>query len=111
MIAGGTATLNVSDVARATRFYVETLGLKLVADDGPRGARIDAGAGFVLSLVPGEGRDAAPRLHLTPKVPIDDAISILENRGVRFDVTRGGGRVTAVFTDPDGNKLALDAGG
>lgn len=111
MIAGGTATLNVSDVARATRFYIETLGLKLVADEGSSGARIDAGAGFVIALAPGEGRDATPRLHLTPKVPIDDAISILENRGVRFDVTRDGGRVTAVFADPDGNRLALASGG
>jgi catechol 2,3-dioxygenase-like lactoylglutathione lyase family enzyme len=113
MISGGIAMLFVTDVAKSTRFFVETLGMKLVQDGGAHWAAVDAGDGFVIGLHLGEPSTAegAPKVGLAPKVPIDDAIAILDNRGVRFEVRREGGRVIADFVDPDGNRLYLYSGG
>ncbi len=114
MIRGGLVTLYVRDVDRAVRFYVETLGMKLVEEldcSGASWAVIDAGAGFRIALHEGgavEGRGAfAPSVGLYPKVPIEEAIAIYENRGVKFE-TKGDGPVTlAHFRDPDDNVLYL----
>lgn len=107
--------LEASDVAHAVRFYVETLGMKLVgeADDGS--ATIDAGEGFRIELRPRggstgpESRATMPGhpIRLSPKVPIDEAIAIYENRGITFTTTQVGSVVEAHFRDPDGNPLAL----
>lgn len=112
MIRGGFVTLSVRDRDRAVRFYVETLGMKLV-EEAPAWALIDAGDGLRigLSVAPSEdpsGPVAANRwIGLYPKIPLDEAIAILENRGVRFDVKEAGGRTSAHFCDPDGNALAV----
>lgn len=96
MIRGGVVRLPVSDVGRAVRFYVETLGMKLVALDEQAGqAVIDAGDGLRLELARGPAA-----VGLVPKIPLEEATAILENRGVAFD---GSHR----FTDPDGNVLYL----
>jgi catechol 2,3-dioxygenase-like lactoylglutathione lyase family enzyme len=120
MISGGMVTLFVRDVGRAVRFYVETLGMKLVeeAEDGGRAERagdtwavIDAGEGFRIALHAGggvEGRGAfAPAVGFSPKVPIREAIAIFENRGVVFDVKEDGPVTLAHFRDPDENVLYL----
>jgi catechol 2,3-dioxygenase-like lactoylglutathione lyase family enzyme len=105
MIRGGAVVLHARDVERAVRFYVETLGMKLVAE-APGAATIDAGEGFRIEL-----RRAAPSagspVVLYPKVPIDEAIAVYENRGVELRVERPGGAVVARFRDPDDNELAL----
>lgn len=117
MIRGGLVTLFVRDVSKAVRFYVETLGMKLVEEGGAGWAVVDAGDGFRIGLSqastqPGAETDGSrgaltPSIGLTPKVPIREAISIYENRGVVFDV-KGDGPVTlAHFKDPDGNALYL----
>jgi catechol 2,3-dioxygenase-like lactoylglutathione lyase family enzyme len=106
MIRGGIVTLRVSDVGRAVRFYVETLGMKLVEEAADGSATIDAGEGFLIGLRGGEQprpeANALPLL-LRPKVPLAEAIAIYENRGVAFEQTEIGAR----FRDPDGNPLAL----
>ena len=115
MIRGGLVTLFVRDIDRAVRFYVETLGMKLVeeASSGGRGgwAVIDAGDGFRIALHEGaavEGRGAfAPSVGLFPKVPIQEAIAIYENRGVKFDTKDDGPVTLAHFRDPDDNVLYL----
>ena len=98
---------------RAVRFYVETLGMKLVEEAGTAWAVIDAGEGFRIGLArteqgAGEGRGGStPSVRLLPKVPIREAISILENRGLQFDVKEEGPSTFAHFRDPDDNILCL----
>ena len=121
MIRGGLVTLFVRDVGRAVRFYVETLGMKLVEEGGAGWAVIDAGEGFRIGLSHASSQASAmdpggptgtrgaftPSIGLTPKVPIREAIAIYENRGVVFDVKDEGPVTLAHFRDPDGNALYL----
>ena len=115
MIRGGLVTLFVQDVGRSVRFYVETLGMKLVEQAGEGWAVIDAGEGFRIGLhvagarlLTGEGRGAfAPSVGLYPKVPIAEAIAIYENRGVKFETKEDGPVTLAHFRDPDDNVLYL----
>jgi catechol 2,3-dioxygenase-like lactoylglutathione lyase family enzyme len=112
MIRGGSRgehadsiALPAPDVDASVRFYVETLGMKLVAA-GPHGhAVIDAGDGFLLRLdaALAEGSRTTPPITLYTKVPLSQAIAIYENRGVRFvrfDARSG-------FCDPAGNAFVL----
>jgi catechol 2,3-dioxygenase-like lactoylglutathione lyase family enzyme len=118
MIRGGHAIVRVSDVARAVRFYVETLGFKRLAGASAEWAEVDAGEGLVIALTTGlaaEGRDARPgaqgavSLGLALNQPIDEVVEVLANRGVSFDgrVRAADGRTFASFVDPDGNELVL----
>ncbi len=111
MIRGGMVSLPVRDVAGAIRFYVETLGMKLVEetlpDANPPWAVIDAGDGFHIALRRGKSEAEGVRVGLAPKIPIAEAIAILENRGVTFAVTKEGDVTLATFQDPDGNALYL----
>ena len=115
MIRGGLVTLHVRDVNRAVRFYVETLGMKLVEEAGATRAVIDAGEGFDLALAladkpPRSGARAstadAPTIGLSTKVPLEEAVAIYENRGVVFEKRDG----VAHFRDPDDNPLYLYQG-
>jgi catechol 2,3-dioxygenase-like lactoylglutathione lyase family enzyme len=111
MISGGVVFLPVADVAQAVRFYVETLGMKLV-EEGANGEEIlDAGEGFRIGLRQRPAgvatRDHAPEVGLYPKLPIREVVAILENRGVAFDVEEADGVVVARFRDPDENRLCL----
>jgi catechol 2,3-dioxygenase-like lactoylglutathione lyase family enzyme len=105
MIRGGAVVLNVADVGQAVRFYVETLGMKLVAEEAGGASIIDAGEGFQIELQSGPTSSARPTVKLYAKVPLEEAVAIYENRGVRF-VTSG---QTATFSDPDGNTFVLTA--
>jgi catechol 2,3-dioxygenase-like lactoylglutathione lyase family enzyme len=113
MIRGGLVMLYVRDVGRAVRFYVETLGMKLVEQGDSAWAVIDAGAGFRIGLqAGGAGESAArgadaPSVGLYPKLPLVEAVAILENRGVLFDRKEEGTVALAHFKDPDGNVLYL----
>lgn len=112
MIRGGLVTLYVRDVETAVRFYVETLGMKLVEQAPPDWAVIDAGEGFRIGLHKGglsEGARGvdAPSVGFYPKLPMNEAIQILENRGVKLDVKGDGPLRLAHFRDPDGNVLYL----
>ena len=105
MVLGGMVTLFVRDASVAVRFYIETLGMKLVASrEGS--AVIDAGDGFLLELRNGalhpRGEAPIPLVTFYAKVPLVEARAIYENRGVVFDAE---GR----FADLDGNALRLAA--
>lgn len=76
MIRGGLPTLFVRDVGAAVRFYVETLGMKLVEEGGPNRAIVDAGDGLRAEEPAGAARGpAAPSIGLAPKIPIREAIA------------------------------------
>jgi catechol 2,3-dioxygenase-like lactoylglutathione lyase family enzyme len=98
MIRGGFVRLQTSDLDRALRFYIETLGMKLV-EQAAGAAVLDAGDGFHLRLEAGAG-GAPTAITFLVKVPLAEATSIYENRGVVFDAG-------ARFRDPDGNLLEL----
>jgi catechol 2,3-dioxygenase-like lactoylglutathione lyase family enzyme len=118
MMAGGHVTLAVTDLGRAIRFYVETLGMKLVAQDARTGS-IDAGDGFLIVLLTGRRPetqkppfaeavpDAMVGLHV--KGTIEDVVAVLENRGVELLIQDKGPHKRAHFRDPDGNELYLFA--
>jgi catechol 2,3-dioxygenase-like lactoylglutathione lyase family enzyme len=122
MIAGGNATLLVSDVGRAVRFYVETLGFKLVGVATPHWAKVDAGDGLVIGLhqrpTSGKTSDGSTSgvsggseitLGLDVNQPIAEVVEVLANRGVQFHgpVKEEGGVKLAFFADLDGNTLYL----
>ena len=52
MIKGGNATIFVSDMDRAVRFYTESLGLKLQYRAGDHWAQVEAGDGLCIGLHP-----------------------------------------------------------
>lgn len=105
MICGGAVVVNVTDVARAVRFYIETLGMKLVSEDA-QASIIDAGDGFRLELRAGTSRTSP--VHLYTKVPLEEVIAIFENRGVAITVQRQGQTaVSAQFDDPDSNRFVI----
>ena len=115
MISGGNATLIVSDLDRAVRFYVETLGFKLRAREPSRWAEVDGGDGLVLGLRPASASGPKPGAHgsisigLAVNQPIAEVVSVLSNRGIVFHgPVREDGLVSlAFFADPDGNALYL----
>ena len=95
MIVGGYAVLHVTNVDSAVRFYIETLGMKLVEESATT-AMLDAGEGFRISLETGVARG---HVVFHPKLPLLQVKEIFENRGVIFEGPR--------FRDPDGNVLEL----
>lgn len=109
MIRGGLVSLFVRDLGAAVRFYVETLGMKLVEERATTWSVIDAGEGLRIGLHAGvpEAPRGAPRVGLSPKIPIREAIAIFENRGVSFELTTDGPVTIATFHDPDDNALYL----
>jgi catechol 2,3-dioxygenase-like lactoylglutathione lyase family enzyme len=115
MIGGGNATLLVSDVNRAVRFYVETLGFKLRYRAADEWAEIDAGGGLILGLHRERAHGAKAGAHGSMSVgfdlnqPIAEVVEVLANRGVQFHgpVKEDGAVKLAFFADPDGNALYL----
>jgi catechol 2,3-dioxygenase-like lactoylglutathione lyase family enzyme len=114
MIAGGNATIYVSDLGRSLRFYIETLGFKLVERFGDEWASVDAGDGLVLGLHP--AREGGPKpgalgsiqVGFNATTPIAEVVMVLENRGVVFrGPIKDDGVKLAFFSDPDGNALYI----
>jgi catechol 2,3-dioxygenase-like lactoylglutathione lyase family enzyme len=117
MIRGGVATLYVSDMSRAVKFYTETLGFTLVYRAGDHWASVDAGDGLTLGLHPMSEHAPKPGTRGSISVgfnvtrSIDEVVAALAAKGVTF---RGpvqkdaeGGIRLAFFGDPDGNDLYL----
>jgi catechol 2,3-dioxygenase-like lactoylglutathione lyase family enzyme len=120
MIAGGHVTLAVTDLRRAIRFYVETLGMKLVAR-AERTGSIDIGEGIVIVLLSGRTVNQVVPAALGQSVPnamvglrvkarLDDAVAVFENRGVTFVLQDTGPHRRAHFRDPDNNEFYLYEG-
>jgi catechol-2,3-dioxygenase len=106
MICGGAVHLDVTHVPHAVRFYVETLGMKLVDEHDDASATLDAGEGFRLTLLAAHKPPSAsrPALTLYTKAALADCAAVLANRGVEF---QHDGASTLRFSDPDGNVLLL----
>jgi predicted enzyme related to lactoylglutathione lyase len=115
MINGGLATIYVSDMDRAVKFYTESLGLKLQYQAGAGWAQLDAGKGLTLGLHgihgggPQPGQNGSTVIGFELDEPMDQAYEKLSNSGVRF---QGPIQDTehvrlAYFSDPDGNSFYL----
>ncbi len=114
MISTGIATIFVNDMDRSVRFYTETLGMRLTQRYGNHWAQVDAGR-LTIGLHPASaqnpaGRDGSVTIGLALSGKIEDAVGVLEGKGVKFrgpiaaDPNAG---KFAYFEDPDGNVLYL----
>lgn len=120
MFSGGNATVFVSDLELAVKFYTETLGLPLKERFENDWAAVRAGA-LIIGLHP--LADFGPRAGLVGSVaigldvtePLEDVVDELTHRGVEFV-----GPIVedpfspvrlAFFKDLDGNELYLIEGG
>ena len=114
MICGGNATVFVSNMDAAIRFYTDTLGLKLTNRFGDSWATVQAGAGLTIGLHPASPKYPAPGtkgsmiLGLEIDEPIAGVISRLSEKGVQFGpVVRDAPGAFVGFEDPDGNGICL----
>ena len=115
-----TTMLPVEDPERAGTFYADKLGLKPITT-GPDGTRIfSLGQGDALGLMPAEKGAQTAHTVLSFEVPnLEDEISELEGRGVRFEdydlpdfktvnhIAVMGTERAAWFHDTEGNILCL----
>jgi catechol 2,3-dioxygenase-like lactoylglutathione lyase family enzyme len=116
-------TVFVSDQDRALDFYTNVLGLEQRIDnptpDGPRFLTVAVkDQDFQLVLWPGRPGRAQPvqgRIPAEVTIETEDCrntFEALKSRGVKFDtgVHEAPWAYTAVFQDPDGNRLQLREG-
>ena len=115
MISGGNATVFVSNMDAAVKFYTEVLGLELTSRFGDDWATLDAGKGFTIGLHPASEKYSKPGtrgsivLGLEIDEPIESVVARLTEKGVRFDgsvVDSEAGKF-AHLEDRDGNQLYL----
>ena len=127
MIVNGNATVHVSDLGAAIRFYCETLGLKLTNRFGERWATVEttpsywttdaAHAGLIIGLHPSTSfGEATGSSHVAPGTrggvgyglepyrPCEEVIAEFAKRGVRVtsDIIRFDAGNTFMFEDLDG---------
>ena len=117
------ATIAVSDVDRARKFYEETLGLQVKMQD-PGGIMYGSGNSMVL-VYPSQFAGTSQATVATWAVPdLDAAVDELTSKGVTFEQydmeglktdERGIAKLTddirgAWFKDPDGNILNVGEG-
>ena len=96
--------LGAQNLTRAVRFYVETMGMKLAAENA-LGARIDAGDGLRFQLVK-DGPVLLSPLSLFARGDLDETRAIYENRGLVF-TREDAGTPRYRFVDTEGNHLCL----
>jgi predicted enzyme related to lactoylglutathione lyase len=115
MISGGNATVYVSNMDEAVRFYSETLGLKLANRFGDKWATVEAGRGLTIGLHPASADHPAPGTRgavmfgLEIDEPIDEAVARLKKKGVQFtgSIIRADAGGWASLVDMDGNPIYL----
>ncbi len=115
------ATVPVTDLERAKRFYEGTLELTVLWET-PASIRFDCGGGSQLSIFRRGPSTADHTLGHFEVADIESAVQQLDARGVPFlDYTEGplattghiaqlGPARSAWFRDPDGNTLGLRQG-
>jgi catechol 2,3-dioxygenase-like lactoylglutathione lyase family enzyme len=102
----------VTDLERSTRFYEETLGLRLVSGSGTW-PEFETGNVSLYLIDPtniGQEFTGPHTAHIALRVPdVAEARSELEAKGVEFegDILDTGVCHMAFFRDPDGNALML----
>lgn len=110
---------SVSDLAKAKKFYGETLGLEVSEDNGMLTLHIAGGAKILAYPKPNHTPAAFTILNF-PVDRIDPAVAQLKERGVQFErydvpglktddsgIARGEGPAIAWFKDPAGNILSV----
>jgi catechol 2,3-dioxygenase-like lactoylglutathione lyase family enzyme len=115
MIAGGNATVFVSNMDAAVRFYTEILGLRLAERYGDHWATVDAGKGFTIGLHPSSPKYPKPgtkggmMLGLEVTASLESVVSLLRSHAVHVDgdIVRDEGGSFAHLEDPDGNPIYL----
>jgi predicted enzyme related to lactoylglutathione lyase len=114
MVTGGNATVFVSNMDNAVRFYTEVLGLRLADRFGDHWATIEAGSGFTIGLHPASPKFPAPgtkgaiTLGLEIRMSIDQVVARLMASGVKVGVViRNPTGNFADCEDPDGNPFYL----
>ena len=112
MITGGTATIYVSNMDNAIRFYTEVLGLKLTNRFANHWATVRAGATLVIGLhpwsqkYPPPGTRGSVQIGLIVNEPIEAFAARLRRHGVEVsDVIRSEEASYVSFSDPDGNPI------
>jgi catechol 2,3-dioxygenase-like lactoylglutathione lyase family enzyme len=114
MIIGGTATIYVSNMDTAIRFYTELLGLKLTNRFGNHWATVRAGATLVIGLHPWSEKYPPPGtkgavqigLIVSQDEPIEAFAARLRRHGVEVSgVVRSAEASYVSFMDPDGNPI------
>jgi catechol 2,3-dioxygenase-like lactoylglutathione lyase family enzyme len=115
MISGGNATVFVSNMDRAVRFYTEVLGLRLAERYGDHWATVATDHGFTIGLHPASPKYPAPgtkggiMLGLEVDKPLETVVEQLKTKGVKFtsDVVRDQAGTFANLEDPDGTPIYL----
>ena len=115
MISGGNATVLVSNMDNAVRFYTEVLGLRLAERYDDHWATVDAGRGFTIGLHPASPKYPAPgtkggmMLGFEVNGPLEAVVQQLKDKGVRFkgDIIREEAGSFANLEDPDGTPIYL----
>jgi predicted enzyme related to lactoylglutathione lyase len=115
MITGGNATVFVSNMDRAVRFYTEVLGLKLTNRFGDNWATIEAGKGLTIGLHPASEKYPAPgtkggiMLGMEVDGAIEKIVATLGKKGVQFKdpVIKSEAGNFVHLQDPDGNEIYL----
>jgi catechol 2,3-dioxygenase-like lactoylglutathione lyase family enzyme len=114
MISGGHATIYVSNMDTAVRFYTEVLGLKLTNRFGNHWATVQAGTTLLIGLHPSSAKHPRPGTKGSVQIGLvvsrDESIAELAAR-----LRKHSGQVSAIikseeanylsFTDPDGNPI------
>src|SRR5271168_4129898 len=110
MITGGNATVFVSSMDAAVRFYTEVLGLKLTNRFGNEWATVEAGKGLTIGLHPASPKFPAPgvkgsmMLGMEIDEPIQGVVERLSRKGVQFNgpITQDAPGNFVHLGDPDG---------
>jgi catechol 2,3-dioxygenase-like lactoylglutathione lyase family enzyme len=116
------AVLATSDMDRAKSFYSDTLGFS-IERESPGGVMYRAGKGTTFFVYPSEfaGTNKATAMGLTVD-DFDATIADLRGKGITFlefeyegmktenGVMRMPDGLTAWFSDPDGNIIAVESG-
>ena len=114
MVTGGNATVFISSMDQAVRFYTETIGLRLAERYDDHWATVQAGNGFTIGLHPASpkypppGTKGATTIGLEVDDPVEGLMKTLGEKGVRMrGIEEGAGAKFLHIEDPDGNEIYL----
>ena len=109
---------SVNDIARAKKFYGETLGMDVTEETGMLHLRLPSGAVVLMYAKPNHTPATYTVLNF-PVASVERVVDELTDLGVRFEqytgeiqtdakgIHRGRGPVIAWFKDPAGNVLSV----
>jgi predicted enzyme related to lactoylglutathione lyase len=115
MVAGGNATIFISNMDRAVQFYTEVLGMKLTNRFGDHWATVEIPGRLTIGLHPASAKYPAPgtkgsmMIGLDIEEDISRVVSRLAEKGVHIkgSIAREQSGNFAHLEDPDGNELYL----